>query len=151
MSAAALYSKTIPWGYMARVVIPHICNVYIPKSATDNAVPMLPIIDTPMHECPLLCSLPPGRPGISRIHPLLSARRPFSIILRQPCKRRRRRTTIKIPIPHFLRENPRLHAQLPTPLHRILRSPCPIKPAPTNLKTVHLRLRIHQQPLLIEV
>ena len=74
---------------------------------------------------------------------------PHSIILRQPPKIRNSLRAVKIPLPRLLRQNARLHPQLPAPLHRILRLPRPIKPSPPDLETRHLSLGVHHEPLLV--
>ena len=76
---------------------------------------------------------------------------PPLITLRQTIKVRYRLRTVKPPIPNLLRQYPRLHPQLPTPLHRILRRPRPIEPAPPGLEADHLRLGVHHEPLLVNI
>lgn len=80
-----------------------------------------------------------------------SARPPPLIILRQTLKVLNRLTTVKPPLIRLIGQNPRLHPQLPTPLHRTLGNPRPIEPAPALLEAGHLRLGVHQQPLLVDV
>ncbi len=59
--------------------------------------------------------------------------------------------TIKIPLPHLLRQHACRHTPLPAPLRRTFCHPCPIEPSPADLETRHLRLRVHHQPLLVNV
>ncbi len=74
-----------------------------------------------------------------------------SIRFRQAIEIRHRTRTIEIPIPRLFWQNPRIHTRLPAPLHRALRDPGPVEPAPAELETRHLRLGIRQQPLLVDV
>lgn len=76
---------------------------------------------------------------------------PFSIILTQPIKAGHIPRTIEIPIPYFLRQNPRRHPSLPIPLRRTLRRPSPIEPSPSSLIRAHLRLGICHEPSLVGI
>ena len=73
------------------------------------------------------------------------------VVLRQPTEIRHRLRTVEGPIPHLSRQDAGLHSELPAPLHRALRLPRPVEPAPADLEARHLRLRVHHQPLLVGV
>lgn len=83
----------------------------------------------------------------SHLHP--KAHSPILIILRQALKPPNHLTTIKPPSIRLFRQNPRPHPQQPTPLDRVLGDPSPIEPAPAALEAGHLRLGVHEQPLLV--
>ena len=75
----------------------------------------------------------------------------ISVILRQAWKIRYTLRAIEISLPNPLGQDFGLHAQLPTPLDRILRDPSPVEPAPADFKARHLSFGILEEPSLVRV